>query len=50
MYGIIDGYLIEPLFLEENLNVQRYERLLVDQIILAIRDIFLNNFEEIVSV
>lgn len=45
--GIIDGYLIGPFFFEENLNAQRYEILLVDQIIPAIRNIFPNNFEEI---
>jgi len=34
-------------FFEENLNAQRYERLLVDQIIPVIQNTFPNNFEEI---
>jgi len=46
---MMGGYLIESFFLEKNLNARRYERLLVDQIISAIRNIFTNNFEEIFS-
>lgn len=45
--GMIDRYLIGLFFFQENLNAQRYERLLLDQIIPAIRNIFPNNFEEI---
>ncbi|EZA55652.1 hypothetical protein X777_04294 [Ooceraea biroi] len=45
--GMIDIYLIGPLFLEGNLNAQMYEGLLVDQIIPAIQNIFPNNFDHI---
>ncbi|EZA51568.1 hypothetical protein X777_09749 [Ooceraea biroi] len=44
--GMIDTYLIGPLFLERNLNAQMYEGLLVDQIIPAIQNIFPNNYEQ----
>jgi len=46
--GIINGYLIiGPFFFKEDLNAQRYERLLVDQINPGIQNTFPNNFKEI---
>jgi len=45
--GIIENHLIGPFFFDENLNSERYEAMLVEQIIPAIRNIFPNNFDRV---
>lgn len=45
--GIIEDHLIGPFFFNENLNSERYEAMLVEQIIPAIQNIFPNNFDRV---
>jgi len=45
--GIIGDHLIYPFFIDGNLNSEIYETILIERIILAIQNLFPNDFDRV---